>query len=319
MTQIKNIIIKYKLSIIITACLTIWVSIIIHYLYKLRTGEPHEMVDTFKIFRKRYPKSTHYYYYCYRTALKINYLKNKVNNVNNSLLCIQGDNRIDSDFVKKSIKINQYFCKKKGFSYYFDDYSNYSNYNSGIKLYNNKIILLYNLIKTNNTHDYLMWIDSDAVLLESFNFNKIIGNYPNKNIIISKDPYWSKPGLYKKFFYPIACSGVFIIKNDKTSLEIFEYMIDNLTNKKRIDYFKKLHPNTVTSWAGYTYDQGQINLILRKYYIHSVLLAQKYLNGSATMDKNIIDENWVMHAMGTKSEKRAELFDNLIEYYNIPN
>ena len=55
-------------------------------------------------------------------------------------------------------------------------------------------------------------------------------------------------------------------------------MVEQLTNPEKIKMYENVDPKK--TWAGFLYDQGIMNVAIRKYRKHCTLLHYKYLNDS---------------------------------------
>jgi len=156
--------------------------------------------------------------------------------------------------------------------------------------------MLYLKTQMEKDYEYVMWIDSDAYICPSFNINLLINNYPNSVFFISSDIY------AKKYYATVFCSGVFIVKNNSKGKELVNFIIDHLTNPAKQSMYIKLDPNK--DWAAFTYEQGIMNVAIRKYRKHCTLLDRNYLNEN---QDNFNKKSWVIHAMGpANAEERNE-------------
>jgi hypothetical protein len=72
-----------------------------------------------------------------------------------------------------------------------------------------------------------------------------------------------------------------------------------LTNPEKITMYEKIDPKK--TWAGFTYEQGIMNIAIRKYRKYCTLLHYKYLNESPN---NLNEKSWIIHAMGKNSNER---------------
>ena len=155
----------------------------------------------------------------------------------------------------------------------------------------------------NTTCEYVLWVDSDAYICPSFNINLIINNYPDAILLVSSDP---DPPIDQNYnildkinYRSIFCSGIFIVKNNTKGKKIVDFMIEHLTCPKKIDMYLKIDEKK--TWAGFTYEQGIMNIAIRKYRKQCCLLDYKYLNNSPN---NLNEKSWIIHAMGTSQNKR---------------
>jgi hypothetical protein len=283
--------------------------IILIYIHKLRTDSSplsdytiayylYSKVLNFLLPRTIAKKCVNkYFFYIIRTSQKLNNINVQVPLLlKPSILCIQFDDRKGITFVDNSKKNNSFACKYFGFKYHFSDKSFHD------IPYINKLIYLRQQMQTEC--DYVMWIDSDAYICPSFDANIIINNYPDAALLISRDPeFVYKQNLIEpKGHYPVFCAGVFIVKNNSIGLEMLEFMIEHLTKPEKIKMYKKLDPEK--TWAGFLYEQGIMNVAIRKYRKHCALLHFEYLNNSP---HNLNENSWVIHAMGKNCSERSAI------------
>lgn len=245
--------------------------------------------------------SNKYRFYTLRTTQKLDTINEKIPIIiKPSILCIQCDNRKGIEFVENSKKINLFACKHFGFKYNFSDKLINGN------PYINKIIYLRE--QMNKNCEYIMWLDSDAFILPSFNIYCIINNFSDKSLFAASDGdavLELRGGrgeiIYSMLqkFHPIFCAGIFIIKNNSKGKEIVDFMIEHLTNPEKIRMYEKIDPTRI--WAGFTYEQGIMNVAIRKYRKHCALINSKYLNDSPN---NMNEKSWIIHAMGESTSER---------------
>ena len=150
-------------------------------------------------------------------------LNKKKHFLNNRYCVVQFDNRsIIPDNLKKLLKMNKEHCDKNNITYIFINNEN------DLPPYWKKVELVLRFIKTNK-YDYIIWLDSDALINVKNNvFNFIIDKMNNKDIIISKDmPPWNE-----KFN-----AGVWCVKNSSLTQNILT---------EWFSYYDKTVPNEET-------------------------------------------------------------------------
>ena len=64
--------------------------------------------------------------------------------------------------------------------------------------------------------------------------------------------------------------------------------------------YEKIDPTKI--WGGFTYEQGIMNVAIRKYRKHCALINSKYLNDSPN---NMNEKSWIIHAMGERGGEGA--------------
>ena len=253
--------------------------------------------------------SNKYIFYTIRTTQKLDNINEQIPiTIKPSILCIQCDNRKGVPYIDNSNKINSLASKYHKFKHNFV-YKNKHGMNNGaldkIKFVQQKLI--------DTDCEYVMWIDSDAYICPSFNINLIINNYPNASFLVSRDPVRnSKLKILNKInYFPVFCCGIFIVKNNSKGKEIIDFIIDHLTNPKKIKMYEKIDPEKV--WAGFYHDQGIMNVAIRKFRKHCTLLHYKYLNDSPN---NLNEKSWIIHAMGENSNKRNEISSMVMKIWD---
>ena len=76
--------------------------------------------------------------------------------------------------------------------------------------------------------------------------------------------------------------------------------------------YEKIDPEK--AWAGFTYEQGIMNVTIRKYRKHCALLDNYYLNDRPS---NLNKNSWIIHAMGPQltNEERNETCLKIIKLW----
>jgi len=163
--------------------------------------------------------------------------------------------------------------------------------------------------KSNSNIDYVFWIDSDAFFLH-FNKNKLtdfLNKYSNYSMIITKDhPPWNM-----KFN-----AGVFIVKNDSYSREIFSYW-KSLYNPNNW-WMEGNKWKTDKPYAGDDYEQGAfVTYILsnNQYSAHIKSVPYVILNNSSCTENT--NETIITHLAGrTKDPVKIATCKNVLYNQN---
>lgn len=183
------------------------------------------------------------------------------------------------------------YCKNNDYNYMFlDKYEN----EIDMPIYWKKIQLVNDLLNNKN-YDYIMWMDSDTLVLEpDIKIDNILGD---KSIYIGKD--------YGKNIY---CAGVFIIKNDNIgNIFIKECINTYINNDKCKD--KNGNYSLNSDWAGDCYEQGIMNKLLKTKYKEYTYILEPYIIWNLDLPVSNI---FILHLFGG-SNKRADVFKKLVK------
>ena len=192
------------------------------------------------------------------------------------------------NYAKYSIKNIKYYCLKHNLTLYIfnEEFSE----NVEHKCWNKIPAILY--LMHNTGHQYIIWIDIDAVFNRlDIKFDKFIDKYKDKNIIYCRDIHDRK---YK------FNSGVMIIKNNQWSKKIFE---DTWLKDVKHGYggdgdqviLKQIILQDGKENNNYDTNSGNIK---------TVLLEERQFNSYPR--NNITDNDFIIHFMGFPGEKRIE-------------
>lgn len=189
--------------------------------------------------------------------------------------------------------INNY-CKDKGYDYIFLD--NYEN-ELDLPIYWKKIQVMKDLLTNYKVYDYIMWMDSDTLILDPD--IKIDNILKDKSIYIGKD--------YQ--LYDLN-AGVFIIKNDNIGNMFIEDCIKTYINREECkDNNGKYSLNS--EWSGKCYEQGiMIELIKTKYEKNTTILEPYIIwNWNSPVSNVFILHLW--GGKGNNQNKREYAFKKL--------
>uniref|UniRef100_A0A6C0EEF1 Nucleotide-diphospho-sugar transferase domain-containing protein n=1 Tax=viral metagenome TaxID=1070528 RepID=A0A6C0EEF1_9ZZZZ len=204
-----------------------------------------------------------------------------------NILVLQIEDRSDNNFLNENMQLNNEICNENNIQYKFL-YKSQDN----VPPYWGKVFEIDRIIsdKSNSNIDYVFWIDSDAFFLH-FHKNRLIdflNKYSNYSMIITKDP----PPWNMNFN-----AGVFIVKNDSYSREIFSYWKSLYNpNNWRMEGNKW---KTDKPYAGDDYEQGAFvtNILSNNQYSAYIKTVPYYIlnNNSCTENTN---ETIVTHLAG---------------------
>ena len=152
------------------------------------------------------------------------------------------------------------------------------------------------LLKTIHWFDYIVWIDADAVFQNhSITFESIIQEYPDKDLLICKDPcFWAGD-------HCMINTGVIIMKNTFTSIQLLNdtWYSCNDYNVEKLDKY---------SYAGYPHEQGaMVNMLKTERYKNCYYL---YEQSKFNTHPNFLEKDtFIVHFMGSRqSESHKEDF-----------
>lgn len=231
---------------------------------------------------------------------KLKYNNNNINtsnqNYNNiKVLIVSFDNRSESElkylkFHKENIKK---YCKKwKNIDYVFTNKCNKN-------VYWCKLFLIQEKLKSSK-YDYIMWMDTDAIIVNNnISIQKILSSY-SSDIFISNDKYTDK-----KKENNILCAGVFIIKNSKIGKKFIDDCINNWDELECLKSNKKL--NGVYSLL--CYEQGMMNyFIYEKYMKYTTILYNNIIKNTNNCENN----SFILHDFG-KDHDKLKCFKSVIK------
>jgi hypothetical protein len=202
-----------------------------------------------------------------------------------NIVVLQIEDRSDNNFLNENMQLNKEICNENNIQYKFL-YKSQDN----VPPYWGKVFEIDRILTNNTNVDYIFWIDSDAFFLH-FNKNKLIG-FLDKNsgysMIITKDP----PPWKMNFN-----AGVFIVKNDSYSREIFSYW-KSLYNPNNW-WIEDNKWKTDKPYAGNDYEQGAFAtkiLTNNKYSTHIKTVPYYILNNNSCTENT--NETIVTHLAG---------------------
>ena len=223
-------------------------------------------------------------------------IENKSNDYNNiKVLIISFDNRNELKYLDfHNNNITKYCEKWPNVDYEFiNKFTNECKKN----VYWYKLYLMKEKLKTSN-YDYIMWIDTDAIIVkDNISIQEILNSY-SSDIFIGHDTWFND----KK--NTTLCSGVFIIKNSEVGRQFIDDCINTHEKSNCIKKNGKLHG----IWASTCYEQGIMNyMIYEKYKNNTTILNPKIIRNTYHCNKN----NFILHKYGSKPEDIFNCFTNI--------
>ncbi len=235
------------------------------------------------------------------TKIKENNKLSKIINKNNKILIITFDDRKNVQYINLHNKNFSEYAEKYGYEY---KYEHIYNQNLNTNPYWYKIYLVKYYLDT-NLYDYVMWVDSDTMILnDNFNLNEYFNSYSSDLFFCDDNQNVQKIN-----------AGIFAIKNSKIGKQYLNDCINNFCNKCIKTGEKRLKGK----WAATCYEQGIMNLVLIKDYVPystGFSLNLVYCGNNhylIRMLKNI----FIIHYYDTNTMQRNILFseiDNNIQY-----
>lgn len=228
----------------------------------------------------------------YRKAKLSGLLDNNKKNINElvkecpkyKIAFVTFENR-DEDYIRLHDLNVEKYCKYWGY-----EYIRVTENDSGMSPYWYKVLLIYNLMKTNK-YDYLFWMDSDTVI-NNFNIDlgdDILCKY-NSDIFIAPD----------NVKYDIINSGLFIVRNSEIGKKFMEDWLDLY-----LPMCENGDGKLKGVWAMSCYEQGTQNqLIFEKYSKYTTILDQNIFNNRDKCDSSV----FITHYYGKKGKHTGECF-----------
>jgi hypothetical protein len=210
----------------------------------------------------------------------------------NRILLVSYDDRSDEKFILEHNKNITAYADKYGYTYKY-----ISNYPSDINTYWKKIFIVRDELQTNQ-YDYVMWLDTDTIILNfDFNLNTLINSY-NADLFLIDDNIFPKQQIN---------AGVFIIKNTSIGKSYINDIISSYNNLTCIKSNSKILKGI---WGGTCYEQGQMNIVLNsnnEYLLNCTVLPREIFF-CGTDISNCFPNQFLFHYYGTKSAHRFRLF-----------
>lgn len=228
---------------------------------------------------------------------KYEYEMNKNNNIeqinyeNTKVLIFSYDNRIDLPYLD---------LHNKRFKKYSEKWKNiyYKFFNKCDKnVYWCKMHIMLNELKSNK-YDYVMWTDSDVIVVDLNKSIQEILNMYNSDIFISHDNDF--------YISSILCAGIFVVKNSETGINFLTECIDKFNNSECM--------NTNGKISGFyslkCYEQGIMNeLIYEKYYKNTTVLSKNIFCNTTNCNNKAI---FLHYYIGKEKNKIHDCFSHIV-------
>jgi hypothetical protein len=231
-----------------------------------------------------------------------NKLSKKINKMN-KILIITFDDRKNVEYIRLHNENFQKYAKKHGYEYKYEHTYN-QNLNNNPYWY--KIYLVKYYLDT-NLYDYVLWVDSDTMILDdSINLNDYFNSYSSDLFFCDDNQDIQKIN-----------AGIFAIKNSKIGKQYINDCINNFCSSCIKSGEKKLKGR----WAAICYEQGIMNLVLIKDYINysSIFsLEMVYCTNNYYLIK-ILKDLFIIHYYDTTTSQRNILFNDIAKNIQSTN
>jgi hypothetical protein len=192
------------------------------------------------------------------------------------------------------------YADKHGYTYiYLNDYKN----DLKLPIYWKKLQLLKELMENTN-YDYIVWLDSDTIIIEDDIRLESIIDKTRKGIFIGYDKY-NNLNLN---------AGVFILRNDNKTLRFIEQCINTYLNREKC---KNEQGEYVLNgeWSKDCYEQGIMNELLFKDYKKELKVLKPYV---VTNDSKPEKRCFILHLFNGpnkyRTDYREKIFKNIIQH-----
>lgn len=216
---------------------------------------------------------------------------NKLINSNLNILFVTYDDRSKEEYVQIHNNNILDYCKKYGYNYKFYDKKKINLNNYWYKIY----LVLKEL--ENNNYDYVIWLDSDTIILDfTIDIKDIINSY-NSDIFVVDDNISVHENIN---------AGIFIIKNNDVGKQ---FLKDCLNSLKPMCVRKDNSLNG--KWARTCYEQGIMNkIIIEKYDKYTTVLPKNIVLCSYHI---CIEDVFIHHLYGRKAQDRKVIFNYMLK------
>jgi hypothetical protein len=209
----------------------------------------------------------------------------------NKIAIITFENRKDAEYIDLHNKNVLEYCKKWNYDYLFYDKCIHN-------VYWCKLYYVLDALKTKK-YDYVMWMDSDAIIKNpDISVSQIVNKY-SSDIFVSKSTFAT------------FCAGVFIIKNSPIGISYIEECI----NKQSLKCNKENDDKLKGFWAGMCYEQGIMNsLIINKFYKHTTCLPEYIIHNEKITETNKVCDvdTFILHLFISPNDLRNKCFKRYV-------
>ena len=208
-------------------------------------------------------------------------------NKKNKILIITLETRKDEPYVIEHNKNISAYADKYGFDYKFIS-------ECSKNIYWCKIFVVREALETSK-YDYVMWLDSDTLILD---FNYDLNNILNSN---SSDLFFVDDNIS---FTNTINAGVYIIKNSI----IGKSYLDDCLKKYNTSCINSITKKLKGIWAGTCYEQGQMNLIAENSYLDNLTIFSKEICICTDKIKKLKTKHFIFHYYATSVPLRNYIF-----------
>lgn len=219
-------------------------------------------------------------------------VNNQIINNNLNILFVTYDDRSKEEYVQIHNNNILDYCKKYGYNYKFYDKKEINLNNYWYKIY-----LVLKELENNNNYDYVIWLDSDTIILDyTVDIKDIINSY-NSDIFVVDDNISVHENIN---------AGIFIIKNSGTGKQ---FLKDCLNSLKPMCIRKDNSLNG--KWARTCYEQGIMNkIIIEKYDKYTTVLPKNIVYCSQHI---CIEDVFIHHLYARKAQDRKVIFNYMLK------
>jgi hypothetical protein len=213
-----------------------------------------------------------------------------------NLFVLQIEDRKDNPFIQELLEQNRNQCITNGIQYQHMELGSHP-----VPPYWAKVFELEKIMLQNPHVDYVMWIDSDAFLLNfsKSKLDKLLATHSDSAMIITGDmPPWEQ-GEFN--------AGCFIIKNNEIGLKIIAAW-RNCYNKYEWSFEGGNKWSTKSVWGGPAYEQGAFisKILTNDLYVPSIVqLPYTVLNNNSCSENT--DSTIVTHLAGEHKEDKEKV------------
>ena len=151
-------------------------------------------------------------------------------------------------------------------------------------------------------YDYVMWLDSDTIILNNTPLESIISEFKDKDVMYGMN----NVGILNNIAITVN-AGVFIIKNSQIGKD---FITDLLTRIKNLPLCVDDNNKETGLWAGVCYEEGLMNILIKgkKYSRNSHIDRNKYILNIIGDKVPKIENQFILHLAGWDNTKRKEIF-----------
>lgn len=208
---------------------------------------------------------------------------------------VQAYNNDIASYAKKGELINSYYAVKHEYYYLSWDYNLVP---PNLSVYYNKIVAMYRALKSDYNFDWILYLDSDAIITNyDISIESIIQRHNDKEIIMAQDDLGAN-------------NGVVLIKNTPAMAELLQQVYSD--NKFYGDSTPE--QTALLAYLGLFY-QDKIGWETMQFFN---AYAVKY--PSMNSNENLWNQDsFILHLQRMTNEKREEIFGQFLQKMKIYN